>query len=77
MPPWPALTFLLALWLMDIITKRATDWLSESIRYVTLFYHFDTFVKGLVDTRDILFYLSLTVFFLFLSVRVVEARKWR
>lgn len=68
---------LLALWLLDIITKRGTDWFSESIRYLTLFYHFDTFVKGLVDTRDIIFYLSLTVFVLFLSVRVLEARKWR
>jgi len=68
---------LLALWLLDIITKRGTDWLSDSVRYVTLFYHFDTFVKGLVDTRDIIFYLSLTVFVLFLCVRVVEARKWR
>jgi ABC-2 type transport system permease protein len=68
---------LLALWLLDIITKRGTDWLSESIRYVTLFYHFDTFVKGLVDSRDIIFYLSLTAFVLFLCVRALEARKWR
>ncbi len=68
---------LLALWLLDIITKRSTDRLSESVRYVTLFYHFDTFVKGLVDTRDIIFFLSLTVFCLFLAVRVLEARKWR
>jgi ABC-2 type transport system permease protein len=68
---------LLFLWLVDIVTRGGTDWRSESIRYVTLFYHFDTFVKGLVDTRDIIFYLSLSAFFLFLSVRILEARKWR
>ena len=71
------ISVLLVLWLMDYITKRATDWLSESVRYVTLFYHLDTFVKGSIDTRDIIFYLSLTLFLLFLSVRVVEARKWK
>jgi hypothetical protein len=45
--------------------------------YVTVFGHYSNFIQGLVDTRDAIFYLSATVFLLFLSVRIVEARKWR
>lgn len=36
-----------------------------------------TFLRGVVDTRDIVFYLSVTVFFLFMSIRAVESRRWR
>ena len=32
---------------------------------------------GVFDTRDIIYFLSLVVFFLFLTVRAVETRRWR
>jgi ABC-2 type transport system permease protein len=35
------------------------------------------FAQGVVDTRPVLLYLSLTVFFLFLSWRTVESRRWK
>ena len=40
--------------------------------------HFEeTFSKGLVDSFHLVFYAGLTVFFLFLTVRSLEARKWQ
>lgn len=40
--------------------------------------HFEeTFSKGLVDSFHLVFYAGLTVFFLFLAVRSLEARKWQ
>ena len=40
--------------------------------------HFQNdFTRGIVDVRYLLYYLSLMALFLFLAVRVVEARKWR
>ena len=40
--------------------------------------HFlETFSKGVIDSFHLVFYLGLTVFFLFLAVRSLEARKWR
>ena len=39
--------------------------------------HFTPFMRGIVNSRDILFYLSLTYFFLLLSTKVLEARRWR
>jgi ABC-2 type transport system permease protein len=39
--------------------------------------HFTPFSQGIVHTRDVIYYLSLTVFFLECSVRGLEARRWR
>lgn len=35
------------------------------------------FARGVVDTRAVVFPLSFTVFFLFLTLRVVESRRWK
>jgi ABC-2 type transport system permease protein len=37
----------------------------------------EDFARGFVDTRPIVFYLSLTLFFLFLTLKVVESRRWK
>jgi hypothetical protein len=35
------------------------------------------FARGVVDTRTVALYLSLTLLFLFLTLRAVESRRWR
>ncbi|MDR2476473.1 MAG: ABC transporter permease subunit [Treponema sp.] len=52
------------------------QWLSEAINFISLSFHFDSFAKGLIDTRDIIFYLASTVLFLFINTRVILFRKW-
>ncbi len=54
--------------------NEAARKLLENISY---FRHFEGFGKGLIDSRSIIYFLSLTVFVLFLAVRAVESRKWR
>ena len=39
-------------------------------------YHFDSIGRGVIDSRDVLYYLSIIGFFLFLNVRTVESRRW-
>lgn len=39
--------------------------------------HFDDFIRGVIDTKDIVYYLILTAFFLFLTIRALESRRWR
>ena len=50
---------------------------SKIIQYLSLMEHLRDFSKGILDTRPILFYLSLTSIFLFLTVRVVGSPRWR
>jgi ABC-2 type transport system permease protein len=49
--------------------------LRDALQYLNLYQHMDEFSKGIVDSRHLVYYLSGTVFFLFLASRAVEAAK--
>jgi ABC-2 type transport system permease protein len=51
--------------------------LKEAFGYMNLWQHMEDFSRGIVDTRRLVFYASVTGLFLFLSSRSLEARKWR
>jgi gliding motility-associated transport system permease protein len=46
------------------------------LSHLSLIEHFDSFAKGLLDTKDIIYYLDFTVLALFLTFRSLEARRW-
>ncbi len=50
---------------------------SQMLSYFALFQQMHDFVRGVVDTRPVVFYLSLTMLFLFLTLRAVESRRWK
>ncbi len=45
--------------------------------YLDLWEHMSEFSRGIVDTRHLVYYVSATAFFLFLSTRALAVRKWR
>jgi ABC-2 type transport system permease protein len=47
----------------------------DQFEFVSAGYHFESISRGIVDTRDLLYFLSLTVLFLGLAVRSVENRR--
>ena len=51
--------------------------LTQIMPYFNLFDQMDSFARGVVDTRVVGFYLSASFFFLFLTLRVVESRRWK
>lgn len=51
--------------------------LAATVNYLSLLSHMEDFVRGVVDTRPLAFHLSLTVLFLFLTLKVVESRRWK
>ena len=51
--------------------------LKEAFGYMNLWQHMEDFSRGVVDTRRIVFYLSVSLLFLFLASRTLEAKKWR
>ena len=53
------------------------DWQTQVLAHFNLFEQVHNFARGVVDTRTVLFYVSLTLLFLFLTLRVVESRRWR
>jgi ABC-2 type transport system permease protein len=52
-------------------------WQSQVLSYFGLFEQMHDFARGVVDTRAVVFYVSLTFLFLFLTLRVVESRRWK
>jgi len=57
----------------------ATDqWQMQSwFFYFDLFKQIDDFTRGVIDSRAVIFYLSATLLFLFLTLRAVESRRWK
>ncbi|PYN95072.1 MAG: ABC transporter permease [Candidatus Rokuibacteriota bacterium] len=47
------------------------------LSHLSLIEHFDGFAKGVLDTRDVLYYVDFTIVALFLTLRSLEARRWR
>jgi len=70
---------LIVAYLANSQTIPATgEWQMVSVLfYFNLFKQMEDFTRGVVDTRTVIFYVSLTLFFLFLTVRVVESRRWK
>jgi ABC-2 type transport system permease protein len=53
------------------------QWQSQVLSYFGLFEQMHDFARGVVDTRTVVFYVSATFFFLFLTLRAVESRRWK
>ena len=68
---------LFGLWFLGMVGSLIPEPLGEILSYFSLSEHFPGFVRGVVDTRDLVYYLSVTAVFLFLSVRSIETERWR
>lgn len=55
---------------------EGTGWLAGVANYISLLTSMEDFVRGVVDTRHLFFHLSLTGLFLYLTLKVVESRRW-
>ena len=62
------------------LARNATDaggWQAQVLSCFNLFDQMHDFARGVVDTRAVIFYASTTFLFLFLTLRVVESRRWK
>ncbi|MBM2825321.1 MAG: hypothetical protein HW402_985 [Dehalococcoidales bacterium] len=50
--------------------------LGQVIGYLSIAYYFPDFTRGIIDTRGIIYYLSMTALFLFLAIRSLENSRW-
>jgi len=65
-----------ALWFVGLAATLVPEALGEVVGYLSLSYYFPDFMRGIVDTRGIVYYLSVTALFLFLAIRSLENNKW-
>ncbi|MFC2006195.1 ABC transporter permease [Chloroflexota bacterium] len=67
---------LFALWFAGMATSFLPEALSEVIGFFSLSFYFPDFMRGIIDTRGIIYYLSITALFLFLAIRSLENSRW-
>ena len=68
---------LYALWFLGAVGSFAPGALRKLLSYLSLSNHFPDFIRGIVDTKAIVYYLSVTALFLYLATGSIEIGKWR
>jgi ABC-2 type transport system permease protein len=69
---------LICLWMLSIAVRTVSSSAAgELLTYLSLYEHLNHFIRGLIDTSDIIFYLSFIAFGLFLTHRVLESQRWK
>ncbi len=67
----------LLLWLLSWFTAFDNTGFAQVINYLSIVTHFDNFAKGVLDSKDVVFYLSMIFFSLFITSRAMESLRWR
>jgi ABC-2 type transport system permease protein len=68
---------LFSLGFLALALPSNADWQTQVLSHFNLFDQMHDFARGAVDTRAVIFYVSTTFLFLFLTLRVVESRRWK
>ncbi len=67
----------LLLWIIGWAADFAGPLLGGFLGYISIISHFEDFSKGVIDTADLVFYIGFAAGGLLLTMKSVEARKWR
>lgn len=72
-----SLVILLLLFVISWPADGASETAKAVLQYLSVTDHFSTMIRGIVDTKDLVYFASLTVVFLFLTHRAVESARWK
>ncbi len=62
----------------DVVGMRdMPGWVLGFLAYMDAGQHFDSISRGVIDSRDLVYYFSVIGFFLFLNYRAVTSRRWK
>ena len=67
----------LLLWLVRVFANSAVGVTKSVIEYLSVTGHLDDFVKGVIDTSNIIYYVTFAFVGLFLAYRSLESMRWK
>jgi ABC-2 type transport system permease protein len=67
----------LVLWLIEAFSSGSQGVAKDVLTYLSVIGHLDDFIKGVIDTSHVIFYLTLAFVGLFLTYRSLESMRWR
>ena len=71
-----AFLIIFVLWMIDKFLVIMPTNLVPFLQFLSIDYHYQNISRGVIDSRDLLYYISLIIFMLSLSKLSLESRKW-
>jgi ABC-2 type transport system permease protein len=74
---WTFLVFLM-LWVMDFMIRGNSGTVAGSVaQYLSILRHLNDFFRGVLDSSNLIYYVSLIVLGLVLTLRSIDSMRWR
>jgi len=67
----------LLLWVLEWVSGFETATWAKVLAYFSVITHFESFSKGVIDSKDVVFYVSMILLALFFTARSMESMRWR
>lgn len=68
---------ILILWVLDFVVRGSDSLAGTIFQYISVIHHYDDFTRGIIDTSSLIYYVSVPILFLFLTVRSIDSIRWR
>ena len=68
--------FFLALWVIGSLSIRA-EAIGKFLSYLSFLDHYNNFARGVIQVKDVIYYVSFTCVCLFATFKSIESSKWR
>jgi ABC-2 type transport system permease protein len=68
---------IITFWFIDWNEAAVSPSVAVVLHHLSFFEHFYNFVRGVIDTKDVIYFMLFIFFFLFLTLRSLESRRWR
>ncbi|HDS00712.1 MAG TPA: ABC transporter [candidate division Zixibacteria bacterium] len=70
-------TVILLFFVLNQLKFYVGGFLASILEFISSDYHFQSIQRGVIDSRNVIFYVTITFLFIFLTVQVLQSRKWR
>ena len=71
-----ALSLSVFFWLLDWFLALLPTGVASILQWIAFNYHFQSLARGVVDLRDVVYFVSIATFALALAFRALESRRW-
>jgi len=65
-----------AFWIVSRFLPFVPQQMATFVEWISFDYHYENMLRGVIDSRDIIFFLSIIGFSLALAFRSLESRRW-
>ena len=72
------IVLLLLMWISDALSRIVGGGaVGDALTYLSITRHYDDFLRGVIDTQNIIYPLSVIAVALFIATQVLQTRRWR